>query len=61
MKQGLSVQSIAVSLLAALPSVVFAVDTTSEAYAKGHAAGKVTGYIVLGLVAIAIVRKFLKK
>lgn len=62
MTQGSFIQSIAVSMLAMLPAAVFAeVDTTSEAYAKGHAVGKVTGYIVLGLVAIAVLRKIFKK
>lgn len=62
MKQGLSTQNIAVSLLALLPAAVFAqVDTTSEAYAKGHSAGKVLGYLFIGVIVIAVLRKFLKK
>ncbi len=62
MKHGLSIQSIALSLLALLPAAVFAqVDSTSEAYEKGHSAGRVFGYIFIGVIVIAVLRKFLKK
>lgn len=61
MKNRASIQSIAVSLLALLPTVALAVDTTSEAYANGRSTGKMLGYIFIGVIVIAIVRKFLKK
>jgi hypothetical protein len=62
MKRGSSTPSLAVSLLALLPAAVFAqVDTTSDAYAKGHSVGKVFGYIVLAVLVIGVLRKLFKK
>jgi hypothetical protein len=62
MKHGSLIQSIAISLLALLPAAVFAqVDKTSEAYANGRSFGKVFGYIFIGVIVIAVLRKFLKK
>ena len=37
------------------------VDTNSEAYRSGHSAGKIVGYIIIGIVIFAVVRKFTKK
>lgn len=37
------------------------VDTSSEAYQSGHSAGKIVGYIIIGIVIFAVVRKFTKK
>ncbi len=55
------IQSLAVSLLVLIPSAAMAVDTTSEAYANGRSSGKVFGYLFIGVVVIAVLRKFLKK
>jgi hypothetical protein len=61
MKHGSLIQRLAALPLALLPAVVFAVDTSSEAYKKGHSVGKMFGYLVLAFVVITIVRKIFKK
>lgn len=45
-----------------LPAPVLAeVDASSEAYKSGQSAGKIVGYVILGLIVFVVIRKLLKK
>ncbi len=61
MKQRLPLQTLAAAISVLTPAIAFAVDTTSEAYAKGRSTGKIFVYILVGVVVIAVLRKIFKK
>lgn len=42
-------------------AVLAQVDQNSESYRAGHSAGKLFGYVIIGIVIYAVIRKFTKK
>ncbi|MBB3192815.1 hypothetical protein [Roseateles terrae] len=61
MKQRSSTRTLAAAISALMPAFAFAVDTTSDGYAKGRSTGRVFVYILIGVVVISVLRKIFKK